>query len=651
MNSSRSSGPLRSSLNDRPKRDAPESASSGVTVTISWHSLAAQDVLTHLGSTERGLGVEEAKKRLEADGPNTLPAEKSRPVWLLFLSQFQSPLIYLLIAAAGVVFALGETTDAYIIIAILVFNAVVGAIQEGRAQDTLRALKRFVETRATVLRGGETFVIPDREVVRGDVILLEAGEKIPADARIINSKNLKIDEATLTGESGPVGKTAESEREGIPLSERRSMVFMGTHVVAGSARAVAVSTGTKTEVGAIARRVRDIDTEIPLRVEIRALANGIIRVVALGGVALFTIGILGGHTVREMVATVVSLSVSVIPEGLPIVITLVLATGVWQMSKRNALVKRLQAVEALGQANVIAVDKTGTITRNELVIRTAIVGGERYEIEGDGYTPVGRATQGGKPIDLAKHPVLAELIETATRSAAGRLSYDEAEKRWRIAGDPTEASMIVLGEKLGFRKNDLERAAPLLEETPFDHALKYHATVHQVGPEPYLTVTGAPEAVISLCTLSYENGTARPLSEKARSEIHDGLLSLSQKGLRVLAVAVRRGASGASPAAIGGLTFLGYLGMEDTLRPEVAGALKAARDAEIRVVMITGDHVETARAIAREAGIYREGDGVLTGVEIDAMFDAELAKALELAVVFARVTQEHKLRIIKADKI
>src|SRR3989344_2143120 len=621
-------------------------------MTNSWHSFSLEKTFEKLESSERGLSLDIANERLKRHGENILPEEKPHSKLRLFLSQFQSPLIYILLAAGAVVFAMGEIIDGSIILAVLLFNAIVGVIQEGKAQNTLLALKKFVETNATVLRDGKEFIIPDREVVPGYFIFLREGDRIPADARVVLSQNLKIDEAFLTGESVPIYKNTDVlERDDLPTAEQKNMVWMGTHIVVGSGRAVVVATGLSTAIGGIAKQISTIDTETPLKANIRYLSRAIIATVAVISTILFTVGILSGHSAKEMFTTVVSLSVSIIPEGLPIVMTLVLATGAWRMSKRNALVKKLQAVEAWGQARVIAVDKTETITKNELVIRKAWTGGNLFEIGGIGYEPKGEITFNKNIVDLTNHDELLYLGKTASLVASARLSYVEEAKEWRIAGDPTEAAMLVLAEKTGFHKDDLLRELPLISEIPFDYRLKYHATVHQTEGSHLLTVAGAPETILALCTEIRHDRKNHPLSKSEKEDLEAIFIRMSEEGLRVLAIAVRHDApKQLKTESIHSLSFVGFFGMQDTLRSEVKGAMQRAKDAGIRVVMITGDHKITARAIAKEAGIYQDGDTVLTGDEIEKMYDVELADKLASTTVFARVTPEHKMQIINAYK-
>jgi Ca2+-transporting ATPase len=617
-----------------------------------WHTKTFPEIFAALNTNEHGLSKEEANRRLQEQGLNKLPEAKVDSLAVIFLRQFQSSLIYILLAASMIVFAMGEIIDGSIILAVLFFNAIVGTIQEGKAQNTLLALKKFVETKATVLRDGKELIIPDAEVVPGDILILQEGEKVAADARIILSRNLKVDEAALTGESEPVHKIADAiPKAELPAQEQKNMLFKATHIVAGNGKAIVIATGLKTAVGKIAKEIAAIDTEIPLKTNIRYLSRLIIITVASISAFLFFLGIVSEKSVKEMFTTVVSLSVSIIPEGLPIVMTLVLATGVWRMSKRNALVKKLQAVEALGQTRVIAVDKTGTITKNEMVIQKVYVDGKLFEVGGIGYEPKGEIRFEKNIIDPQNHPELLLAGKIAAFCASARVMFLEEEKVWHIAGDPTEAAMLVLAQKLGFRKDDLERESPLVGEIPFDYKLKYHATIHRTDGQKFLTVVGAPEAILALSQKIWRGGKGYRLSENEKKELESVFLSLAQEGLRVVALAVSEDAPETlAPEKIHSLIFVGFLGMKDALRPEAAEAIQKAASAGIRVVMITGDHKITARSIAKEAGIWRDGDIILTGQDIDELSDEELKESFAKTSVFARVTPEHKLRIIKTYK-
>ncbi|MEX2014158.1 MAG: HAD-IC family P-type ATPase [Parcubacteria group bacterium] len=619
---------------------------------IAWHTKSLSEILEILKSGEHGLSSAEAKRRLDENGPNKLPEAKADSIALIFLRQFQSPLIYILLAAALAVFAIGEKTDSSVIMAVLVLNAIVGSIQEGRARNTLLALKKYVETKAVIVRNGVEVIEPDAEVVRGDVIMLQEGDKIPADARIILARNLKIDEASLTGESEAVRKQSDTlGNPNLPEMEEKNMVFKGTHVVTGNGKAVVVRTGVETVIGRIAKEVATIETEIPLKANIRNLSRLIIAVVASASVVLFVVGTLSGKAIEEMLVMVISISVSIIPEGLPVAITVILAAGVWRMSKRNALVKRLQAVEALGQARVIAVDKTGTITKNEMMVQTIYTDGKMFEVGGVGYEPKGEIKIDRQIVDPPNHPELLLAGKLAAFSASARVMFSEKTKEWKISGDPTEAALLVLAEKLGFNKDDLERESPLLSEIPFDYNLKYHATLHKDSDLNFLSVVGAPETILAISTKIWLDGKEEVLTPEGKNELATLFLDISKRGLRVIAFASSSEESAElNPEGIKDLTFMGFFGLKDALRLEVKEAARRAGAAGIKVVMITGDHQATAEALAKEAGIYRTGDISLTGIEIDKMSDDVLKDRLPRISVFARVTPEHKLRIINAYK-
>ncbi len=614
-----------------------------------WYAKSGAAALSALGVTAAGVTASGAAARLAQFGRNELPAAAAESLARIFVRQFQSPLIYVLAAAAVAVLAMGDAVDAAIIGAVLLFNAGVGALQEGRAQNTLAALRKFVATTATVLRDGREAIVPDAEVVPGDTLVLQEGERIPADARVLAASNLAVDEAPLTGESTPVHKAESALRGEVPMADQKNMVFKGTHVLTGSGRAVAVATGSGTAVGRIAQKLVGIDAEVPLKANVRRLSRAIVAAVGAVSVLLFVGGTLAGRPVGEMFATVVSLAVSIIPEGLPIVLTLVLATGVWRMSKRNALVKRLQAVEALGQASVVAVDKTGTITKNEMVVQKVYAAGEAFDVSGSGYDPAGEVRRGGGTVDPASHPELLLAGRVAALCAAARVVYDEATKRWRVAGDPTEAALLVLSRKLGFHRDDLVNEQPLLAEVPFDYRLKYRAALHRGDGGNVLAAVGAPEVILAACThLQGPSGTMA-MDQEQRRRLEQEFTKFSRAGLRVIAGAIAsRSGKSLAPGDLAGMTFVAFFAMKDGLRPEVRPAVARAQGAGIRVVMITGDNRITARAVAREAGIFRAGDTVLTGAEVDSLDDAALAQQLASVSVFARVTPEHKLRIINA---
>lgn len=613
------------------------------------HSFELSEVLKTLESSERGLSSTEAATRLSRYGQNKLPETEVDGTFTIFLRQFQSPLIYILVAASIFVFVIGEVVDGVLILAVLFFNAIVGTIQEGKAQNTLLALKKFVETKATVLRDDREIIIKDTELVPGDILILQEGEKVPADCRVIASNNLKVDEATLTGESEPVHKTSEQESTRKTVGQNKNMVYKGTNVVAGNGRAVVVATGSQTTIGMVASKIASVDTEIPLKAHIRYLSRLIIITVAVISTVIFILGISLGKPVKDMFTTIVSLSVSIVPEGLPISVTLILAMGVWRMGKRNALVKKLQAVEALGQATVIAVDKTGTITKNELVIQKVYVGEKMFDVGGVGYEATGSISLNGDTVDAASHPELLLAGRIGAFCTNARVMYSEEDKHFRVSGDPTEAAMLILSQKLGFHKDELEREFKVLGELPFDYRLKYHAVLHDVNNKNFLTVVGAPEIVLELSETLWSDGRHKEMTVAERKNLELIFSQMSQDGLRVIAFAIDSDAGNIIKSdKVKDLTFVGFYGMRDATRPEAARAIKKAELAGVKVVMITGDHKITAEAIAKEIGIWHENDEVLTGSEIDSMSDANLSERLKTVSVFARVNPEHKMRIIGA---
>ncbi|KKQ34749.1 MAG: ATPase, P-type (Transporting), HAD superfamily, subfamily IC [Candidatus Nomurabacteria bacterium GW2011_GWB1_37_5] len=615
-----------------------------------WYEKKYEDVTLELESSEEGLSFTEAQNRLLKFGPNKLPEAKADSLWLIFVRQFASPLIYVLLAADLIVLYLKEYTDAIIILFVLLFNAAIGTYQEGRSRNTLLALRRFVETEARVLRDGREIIIPDYEVVPGDILLLDQGDKIAADARIISSLNLKVDESALTGESEPVEKiNSVLLGEKLISADQTNMLFKGTFAVSGSGHAVVVATGLTTEIGRISKKIASINTEIPLKKNIQQLSKIVTFVVLLMIVVLFIYGTSLGKTAIEMFNLSVSLAVSVIPEGLPLVVTLVLATGVFRMSRRNALVKKLQAVESLGQTKIIAVDKTGTLTKNEMTIERVFVNGKIFEIGGAGYEPKGDILFENKIINPINHPELIFAGRIATFCANANVYYLEDVKTWKVSGDPTDAAMLVLGGKLGFEKGKLEAEFPRLAEAPFDNITKIHSIMHQIDGKTIMTSVGAPETVLNASDKIWKDGKHIKLTNQEKIEIEKTFEQFSSRGYRVLAISIRESTGPkVNFSDINNLVFVGFFAMRDPLRKEARPAILAATEAGVKIVMITGDHKKTAESIARDVGIWNQGDLILTGEEINSLSPSELVRKLPKVSVFARVTPEHKIRIIQA---
>jgi len=615
---------------------------------MNWFNFESEEVLKQLKSHSSGLSRKEVQNRLLEHGLNKLPETKADSLWVVFGRQFKNPLIYVLLAASLIFFLLGEQVDGLIVLAVLIFNAIIGTVQEGRAQNTLAALKKFIETNTTVIREGRELIISDTEVVPGDIIVLQEGERVPADARVIEAHQLRIDEAALTGKSNPIYKKTDRIDQKSALADQVNMVFKGTHVLAGTGLAVVVATGIKTEIGQISKEIIGIDSSSPLKGKIEKLSRLIILVFSVVAVYLFCLAWLSDRNMLEAFEAIIAISVSVIPEGLPIVITLVLAAGVWRMGKRNALVKRLQAVEALGGAEVMAIDKTGTITKNELVVRELYVRGQHFRVTGVGYQPEGRVLLNDRPVQQEKWPELDRIAQAAAFTGSARLAYLEEEDRWRVAGDPTEAALQVVARKLGFPREKILKEKSIIQRIPFDYQAKYQAVIFEENQVNNLVVVGAPEVVLSFCS-GWRQGQQRlSLTAERRQELIQAFQLMAEDGLRVLAFAEKEVTGSLVPSKMPRLDFLGFCGMRDAMRPEAARAVRKLQAAGIKVAMITGDYEAAARAVAREANIFLEGDQILSGSELDQISNEELEMKLNRVSVFARVTPEHKLRIVRA---
>ena len=611
-----------------------------------WHTKSPEECLKLVSSSLRGLTETEATARLTEHGPNTLPQKGADRWYQLALRQFTSPLVYVLVGVAALTFVLGETTDGLIISFVLVFNAVIGAYQEGRAQSALLALGSYEHTKALVRRGGTEQLIPAEEVVPGDILVVLEGNRIPADARIISTESATVDEAILTGESKPKTKHESilEDTQAVP-GDQTNMLFKGTYMNRGKAIAVAVHTGVRTQIGQISEQVAIYESEIPLQVKIRKLARTLVIIV------FSVIGVLGiiswiqGYALREIFLTSASLLVAVMPEGLPIVVTLVLAYGVQRMAKSQVLVKRLQAVEALGRTNIIAVDKTGTLTKNQLTVTRVLMAELDFEVTGTGYSSAGHIKTHS---DLTGYEDLRDrFAEFSLLSANAELFSKDG--NITIAGDPTEAAMLVFGQKAGYHKPELIAKHPLLDEIAFSYERKYYANLHKASQSNILIVTGAPEVVLEKCTEVATTQGVRKITTKERDSFRVRMSSESAAGHRVIGLAYRHHDDASiAETDIKQLVWCGAFVMEDVLRKEVPHAMQQAKDAGIKVVMITGDYPSTAQTIAAGAGIFQEGDRILTGVDIESMTEADLQKAVLEASVFARVTPEHKLRIIQA---
>ncbi len=597
-----------------------------------------------------GLTNNEVKKRLKKCGLNTLP-DVERETWLaIFIRQFQSPLIYILLFAAAIIFFVGEDKiDAFVISGVLIFNAIIGTIQEGRTRNILESLKQFIQADTIVIRDGKKELVQDIDLVPGDIILIQEGQRVPADARIVESNNIRVDEAVLTGESLAVRKIEDPLEDVVELPERRNMLFKGTYVLSGSGRAIVVATGLQTRIGKIHTTIEEISTEIPLAKEIERLSYWILIFIFVLCVFLFVIGFLTGRPLQELLIMLTALFICVVPEGLPVVLTLVLVSGVYRMARHNVLVKNMQAVEALGRADVIVTDKTGTLTRNEMMITKVIANGNVYQVTGSGYHTEGDFFLDGKEVDPKTDTTLEAMGTAAALLNSTEITYLPEQNLFDIKGSPTEAAMYVLAQKMGYTTEKLEQKYEKIYEIPFDSRLQYHAGFFKKDGKGYVFVTGSPEVV--------ENRSTTP-----HPKAQELLTQLLADGLRMVAVAHKEFDIKDIPDNASedkkveffknlvdrSLKFLGFFAMQDAIRPEVRDIIRQARDAGIYVVMATGDHQKTAVYIAKEVGIYNLGDGAIDGSELNAMSDEELERRLDSTTVFSRVSPDHKLRIIRA---
>jgi magnesium-transporting ATPase (P-type) len=606
-------------------------------------------VVSALEASPSGLTDEEAAARLERYGPNRLPSAAARhPLWR-FLLQFHNLLIYVLLASAVISLLLDHAVDALVILAVVLLNAIVGFIQEGRAEAALDAIRRMIDPKATVIREDRRQSIAVDELVPGDTIVLEAGDRVPADTRLIRARNLRIDEAALTGESVAVDKSIQPVEADAALGDRASMAYSGTLVAAGQGLGVVIATGSGTELGRIGTLIRSVEVlKTPLIRQIDGFAKQLTFVILTVCVLAFAFGyFVRGYPIDDAFMIVVGLAVSAIPEGLPAVMTITLAIGVQRMAARHAIVRRLPAVETLGSVSVICSDKTGTLTRNEMTVQAIATGDALFDVTGVGYEPSGAIVRDGADVDVEHEPVLAELMRTALLCNDAQVRHSDG--AWRVAGDPMEGALITLARKAGLDPAEQHAALPRDDEIPFDAAHRFMATLHHSHEDGgFVLVKGAPERLLEMCVAERRHDGDAPLDRDGWLRRAD---ELAARGHRVLAFAAKK--LDARVVAFGfedvedGLVLLGLTGFIDPPREEAIEAVKDCRSAGIRVVMITGDHAVTAREIARQLGLD-ESPRVLTGRDVDGMDDAALKIAARDTTVFARTTPEHKLRLVDA---
>ena len=611
-----------------------------------WHAISGADAINRLQSRSSGLTDLEARQRLDRHGFNRLPTSPPRSVISRFIAQFDNLLIYVLLISAVITALLGHAIDAAVILGVVVVNALVGFIQEGRAERALGAIKAMISPRASVLREGHRVTIDAERLVPGDIVLIEAGDRVPADLRLIRAR---IDEAALTGESIAVEKSDEPVQVRAVLGDRRCMAYSGTFVVAGQGQGIVVATGLDTELGRISAMLGAVETlTTPLVRQVNNFARYLTFVILGVSIVVFVLAVwLRSYPWADAFMTVVGLAVAAIPEGLPAVMTITLAIGVQRMAARHAIVRRLPAVETLGSVSVICSDKTGTLTRNEMTVRTIVTAADSIEVTGTGYEPRGVFRQGDREIDSMADPVLQELALAALLCNNATLRRTEA--GWTIDGDPMEGALTSFAIKAGHDAETTRRQFPRTDEIPFDSRHRYMATLHhghENGAVAY--VKGAPEQVMEMCSAQRTSQEPEPLDLARWNRIVD---AVGANGQRVLALAKKQMPRGTREFAFRDverdLVLIGLVGLIDPPREEAIAAVAECATAGIRVKMITGDHLATARAIARQLGLERP-DAVITGDRLERLDDQEFRRTAKEITVFARTTPEHKLRLVEA---
>ena len=616
-----------------------------------WHYLPAEEVIDLLESDPgKGLDLFDIEDRRQRFGPNTITTKKGRGPLSRFLLQFHQPLVYILLAASLVTITLKEWVDSGVILGVVLINAVVGFIQEAKAVKAIEALARTMTSEATVIRSGQRQRVSSEEVLPGDIVFLQSGDKVPADMRLFAAKDLKVDESALTGESIPVAKETSPLPHDTILADRRNMIYGSTLITYGQGTGIVVAVGDQTEVGRISELIATAENlETPLLRKIADFSRYLLyAIVFLGGVT-FAIGLVRGESAPEMFMAAVALAVGAIPEGLPAAMTITLAIGVARMARKRAIIRKLPAVETLGSTTVICSDKTGTLTENQMTVQEIMAGGEFFEVTGTGYAYTGEIIGENGAVDASRKPALMETLR------CGLLCNDsviaEKDGRLTVQGDPTEGALLSAAVKGGLFEDEIKILWPRVDVIPFESHHQYMATLHKSpeGPLPVVYAKGSVEAILERCAFSLSRNDSR--EDLSAEKIHAAVNEMASKGLRVLALAKRNLAQGASRLTHedinGGMTFLGLQGMIDPPRPESTAAVKNCHSAGIQVKMITGDHAVTAAAIAGKIGLSH-AEKVLTGKELARLSDGELIEAAETVSVFARVTPEQKLRLVEA---
>lgn len=618
-------------------------------ISGSWHAESADVIFESFDTTAQGLSKDEATSRLGKYGPNRLPEPKTRGPLVRFFYQFHNVLIYVLLAAAAVTAILGHLVDASVILGVVIINAVIGFVQEGKAEDALRAIRQMLSPNAMVMRSAQHYTIQAEKLVPGDIVLLQSGDKVPADLRLFRVKGLQIQESALTGESVAVEKTTDPVAQETVIGDRSCMAFSGTMVTHGHGAGIAVATGAHTEIGHISRLVSEVESvTTPLLRQMAQFGRWLTMAILVIALATFAFGVfLRDYAMAEMFLAAVSLAVAAIPEGLPAIMTITLAIGVQRMARRNAIIRKLPAVETLGAVSVICSDKTGTLTRNEMTVRTIATTSNLFELGGTGYDPHGAISLANEDIRPEKYPHLQEVVRAAVLCNDAALELNSSGE-WLVHGDPMEGALLVAGSKAGLDIDVESKQYHRDDLIPFESEHRFMATLHHSHmDEAFIYLKGAPEDVLEMCSYQRANDNDQPLN---RYHWLDRIEQMAQQGQRVLAIAVKHVASDQNELSFDdveiGLTLLGLLGLIDPPRDEAIDAVQSCGMAGIRVKMITGDHGATARAIAQQLKLVNS-DIVLTGQELELMSEDELRQRVEDIDVYARVNPEHKLLLVK----
>ena len=610
-----------------------------------WHTLTVEESRGRLESSPDGLSSDEAARRLEEFGPNELQTKAHVSAWSILLEQFKNVLIIILLLATALSAFLGHGVEAIAITVIVLFAVVLGFIQEFRAERAIEALREMAAPSATVIRDGRDQRVPARDLVPGDLILLATGDKVPADARLTEAINLQTVEAPLTGESAPVEKHAGPlQDETLSAADQRNMAFAGTAVTYGRGRALIVATGMATEFGKIARMLEAVDTaKTPLQKNLDRIGKSLARAAFAVVFVIVVLGLFRGQPFIEMLIFGVALAVAVVPEALPAVVTISLALGVKRMVRRNALIRRLPAVETLGSTSVICSDKTGTLTKDEMTVRRLYVAGHMIEVSGTGYEPIGNFSTNGSGV--AGSEALSTLLRAGALASDARVEQRNGAGTWEVKGDPTEGALVVAAAKAGLIKSSLDAEFSRISEIPFTAETKRMTTLHQTPGGVVAYAKGAPEVIVQSCTLQLTEAGVERLDEARRADVLERARQMAGEAMRVLAVAYKPQAT--VKDAESDMTLLGLAGMIDPPRSEAKDAVRECEEAGIKVIMITGDHPLTAKAVAEELGLSKAGR-VVSGAELEAMDDSQLEREVDSIEVCARVSPAHKLRVVTA---